>query len=117
MIRCTQRRCAGALDHISRFSFSLQPFAEMSGRRVVTDAALATRLKSARAAIGDNGSERLIKTLQRKGFRFVGAVREVDGEVDTTAANAEAGLFHLSASGTSSHPSGATRAVVGCNRN
>ena len=100
MLRCTRRRCAGALDHISRFSFSLQPFAEMSGRRVVTDAALATRLNSARAAIGDNGSEqRLIKTLQRKGFRFVGAVREVDGEVDTTAANAEAGLFHLSASG------------------
>ena len=85
----------------------------MSGRRVVTDAALATRLNSARAAIGDNSSEqRLIKTLQRKGFRFVGAVREVDGEVDTTAANAEAGLFHLSASGTSSHPSGATRAVA-----
>ena len=48
----------------------------MSGRRIVTDAALATRLNSARAAIGDSGSEqRLIKTLQRKGFRFVGAVR------------------------------------------
>jgi TolB-like protein len=59
------------------------------GRRVVTDAALATRLNSARAAIGDSGSEqRLIKTLQRKGVRFVGAVREVHGEVDTTAANA-----------------------------
>ena len=54
------------------------------GRRVVTDAALATRLNSARAAIGDSGSEqRLIKTLQRKGVRFVGVVREVDGEVDT----------------------------------
>ena len=25
MLRCTQRRCAGALDHISRLSFSLQP--------------------------------------------------------------------------------------------
>jgi TolB-like protein len=59
------------------------------GRRVVTDAALATRLNSARAAIGDSGSEqRLIKTLQRKGFRFVGAVREVDGEVGATAPNA-----------------------------
>ena len=57
------------------------------GRRVVTDAALATRLNSARAAIGDSGSEqRLIKTLQRKGVRFVGAVREVDGEVDTATA-------------------------------
>ncbi|MEP6837296.1 MAG: winged helix-turn-helix domain-containing tetratricopeptide repeat protein [Bradyrhizobium sp.] len=54
------------------------------GRQAVTDAALATRLNSARAAIGDSGSEqRLIKTLQRKGFRFVGAVREVDGDIDT----------------------------------
>jgi DNA-binding winged helix-turn-helix (wHTH) protein len=53
-------------------------------RRVVTDAALATRINSARAAIGDSGGkQRLIKALQRKGFRFVGAVREVDGEVDT----------------------------------
>jgi TolB-like protein len=59
------------------------------GRRVVTDAALATRLNSARAAVGDSGSEqRLIKTLQRKGVRFIGAVREVDGGVDTAAAHA-----------------------------
>jgi TolB-like protein len=58
-------------------------------RRVVTDAALATRLNAARAAIGDSGGEqRLIKTLQRKGFRFVGAVREVDGEVVTASLNA-----------------------------
>jgi TolB-like protein len=48
------------------------------GARIITDAALATRLNSARVAIGDSGEEqRLIKTLQRKGFRFVGAVLEV----------------------------------------
>ena len=46
--------------------------------RAVSDAALTTRLNSARVAIGDNGEEqRLIKTLPRKGFRFVGAVREL----------------------------------------
>ena len=45
--------------------------------RVVSDAALATRLNAVRAAIGDTGEEqRLIKTLPRKGFRFVGQVRE-----------------------------------------
>nr|WP_249167922.1 tetratricopeptide repeat protein [Bradyrhizobium elkanii] len=50
------------------------------GRGVVSDAALATRLNSARVAIGDSGDEqRLIKTLQRKGFRFVGEVREIEG--------------------------------------
>jgi DNA-binding winged helix-turn-helix (wHTH) protein len=39
--------------------------------RVVSDAALTTRLNVARNAIGDSGEEqRLIKTLPRKGFRF-----------------------------------------------
>src|SRR5262245_28253455 len=48
--------------------------------RIVSDAALTTRLNAARSAIGDSGEEqRLIKTLPRKGFRFVGAVREVGG--------------------------------------
>ena len=41
--------------------------------RIVSDAALTTRLNAARSAIGDSGEEqRLIKTLPRKGFRFVG---------------------------------------------
>jgi TolB-like protein/Tfp pilus assembly protein PilF len=41
--------------------------------RVVSDAALTTRLNIARSAIGDSGEDqRLIKTLPRKGFRFVG---------------------------------------------
>ena len=45
--------------------------------RIVSDAALTTRLNAARCAIGDSGEEqRFIKTLPRKGFRFVGQVRE-----------------------------------------
>ena len=45
--------------------------------RIVSDAALTTRLNAARSAIGDSGEEqRLIKTLPRKGFRFVGTVLE-----------------------------------------
>jgi TolB-like protein/tetratricopeptide (TPR) repeat protein len=48
--------------------------------RIVSDAALTTRLNAARSAIGDSGAEqRLIKTLPRKGFRFVGVVREAQG--------------------------------------
>jgi TolB-like protein len=47
--------------------------------RAVSDAALATRLNAARSAIGDTGEEqRLIKTLPRKGIRFIGTVREVN---------------------------------------
>jgi DNA-binding winged helix-turn-helix (wHTH) protein len=45
--------------------------------RIVSDAALTTRLNVARSAIGDSGErQRLIKTLRGKGFRFVGAVQE-----------------------------------------
>ncbi|MEA2788145.1 MAG: hypothetical protein QOG73_551, partial [Acetobacteraceae bacterium] len=48
--------------------------------RVVSDAALTTRLNAARNAIGDSGDEqRLIKTLPRKGFRFIGTVQETPG--------------------------------------
>jgi adenylate cyclase len=47
--------------------------------RIVSDAALTTCLNAARTAIGDSGEDqRLIKTLPRKGFRFVGAVSELD---------------------------------------
>jgi TolB-like protein len=45
--------------------------------RIISDAALTTRLNVVRSAIGDTGEkQRLIKTLPRKGFRFVGTVRE-----------------------------------------
>jgi len=49
--------------------------------RSVSDAALTTRLNVARSAVGDTGEEqRLIKTLPRKGFRFIGPVREEAGD-------------------------------------
>ncbi|XIA67909.1 winged helix-turn-helix domain-containing protein [Bradyrhizobium sp. TZ2] len=52
--------------------------------RIVSDAALTTRLNAARAAICDGGDkQRLIKTLPRKGFRFIGAVQE--GQTPATA--------------------------------
>src|SRR5262249_47514961 len=48
--------------------------------RSVTDSALTTRINAARGAVGDNGKvQRLIKTLPRKGVRFVGMVREQHG--------------------------------------
>lgn len=47
------------------------------GDRIVSEAALTTRLNGVRTAIGDSGEEqRLIRTLPRKGFRFVGDVQE-----------------------------------------
>ena len=55
----------------------------------VSDAALTTRLNAARAAIGDDGDkQRLIKTLPRKGFRFVGAVHEGQRPATASASSA-----------------------------
>jgi TolB-like protein/Tfp pilus assembly protein PilF len=45
--------------------------------RIISESALATCINAARSAIADSGEEqRLIKTLPRKGIRFVGEVRE-----------------------------------------
>nr|WP_157330685.1 winged helix-turn-helix domain-containing tetratricopeptide repeat protein [Bradyrhizobium cajani] len=45
--------------------------------RIVSDSALNSRINAARKALGDDGAtQRLIKTIPRKGFRFVGEVRE-----------------------------------------
>src|SRR5471032_1156559 len=45
--------------------------------RAVSESALTTRINAARSAVGDSGEkQRLIKTLLRKGIRFVGEVRE-----------------------------------------
>jgi TolB-like protein/tetratricopeptide (TPR) repeat protein len=45
--------------------------------RIVSDSALTTRLNAARNAIGDSGEQQhFIKTLPRKGFRFIGQVSE-----------------------------------------
>jgi TolB-like protein/tetratricopeptide (TPR) repeat protein len=56
--------------------------------RIVSDGALTTRLNGARSAIGDSGDEqRLIKTLPRKGFRFVGQVREAQRPTGAEIAN------------------------------
>lgn len=43
--------------------------------RIVSESAVAARIKSARRAIGDDGQQqRLIRTIHGRGFRFVGAI-------------------------------------------
>ena len=56
--------------------------------RIVSDSAMTTRINAARSAISDTGkAQRLIKTVPRKGIRFVGTVREEDasGNLGTNA--------------------------------
>lgn len=56
--------------------------------RIVSDTALTTCLNAARTAVADSGEEqRLIKTLPRKGVRFVGAVCEGDRPSDPAIAS------------------------------
>ena len=47
------------------------------GGRFVSEAAVTSRIKQARQAIGDNGqAQRLIRTVHGRGYRFVGPARE-----------------------------------------
>ena len=52
-------------------------FAAVWRGRIVSETTLSSRINAARRAIGDNGEkQRLIRTIARKGVRFVGAVVE-----------------------------------------
>jgi DNA-binding winged helix-turn-helix (wHTH) protein len=52
---------------------------EVWGTRFVSDATVASRVKAARRAIGDDGSaQRLIRTVTGRGYRFVGRVEVVE---------------------------------------
>jgi len=58
------------------------------GGRIVSDSTLDSRINAARNAIGDNGKEqRLIRTIPRKGIRFIGPV---SGQPDSDPAMAPA---------------------------
>jgi len=51
--------------------------------RIVSEAALSSRINAARKAVGDSGNEQIfIRTFHKRGFRFVAEVQEVDGAED-----------------------------------
>src|SRR5215468_4360087 len=52
--------------------------------RIISESAISTQINAARCAIADSGEkQRLIKTIPRKGIRFVGDVREEQQPADT----------------------------------
>jgi TolB-like protein len=64
--------------------------------RTISESTLTSHVNFARRAIGDNGEEqRLIRTISRKGFRFVGDVREAPSLGAEKSKVAEAGPSHL----------------------
>ena len=61
--------------------------ASIWGGRIVSDSTLTSRINAARKAVGDSGEEqKLIRTIARKGFRFVG---DVHGPIRDAPAHAE----------------------------
>ena len=49
----------------------------MWGGRFVGEAALTSRIKAARRALGDDGeSQRFIRTVRGRGYQFVGTARD-----------------------------------------
>ena len=70
--------------------------ASVWGGRIVSESTLTSRINAARKAIGDSGKEqRLIRTIARKGFRFVGDVQtQPDDGQPTTAAEAPPDEIH-----------------------
>src|SRR6202162_6125835 len=65
--------------------------ASVWGGRIVSDSTLTTRINAARRAVGDSGEKQeLIRTIARKGLRFVGSVR-TQSNPDETAAAVSAG--------------------------
>ncbi|WP_374390126.1 transcriptional regulator [Sandaracinobacter sp.] len=51
---------------------------EVWGGRIVSDTAISSRIKSARAALGDSGeAQRCIRTVHGHGFRFVAPVEDL----------------------------------------
>jgi TolB-like protein len=57
------------------------------GGRIVSDSTLTSRINAARRAVGDNGTRQaVIRTVPRKGLRFVAGVRQESDEAENPAA-------------------------------
>jgi TolB-like protein/Flp pilus assembly protein TadD len=66
------------LEHRDRLVSRDEIFEKLWDGRVVTDSTLTSRIKSARQALGDSGkTQQFIKTIPRKGFRFVADVKVI----------------------------------------
>jgi TolB-like protein len=76
------------VEHRDRVVSKDDLIASVWGGRIVSDSTLTTRINAARRAVGDSGEkQKLIRTIARKGLRFVGAVHlQPEGAGPTPAA-------------------------------
>ncbi len=74
------------VEHRERLVSKDEIFENVWNGRIVSDSALASRVKSARKALDDDGrAQRYIKTVHGKGLRFVGEVRAERDDVERLA--------------------------------
>ena len=88
--------------------------AEVWRGRIVSDSTLSSRITAVRQAVRDSGAEqRLIRTLSRKGFRFVGPVRErIRLDDEATEERVSPAKPHAARPETSARPRAAERRQV-----
>jgi TolB-like protein/cytochrome c-type biogenesis protein CcmH/NrfG len=80
------------VEHCDRVVTKEDLIASVWHGRIVSDSTVTSRINAARKAIGDGGAQqRLIRTIARKGLRFVGAVRTQPEDAEATAAGRQVG--------------------------
>lgn len=81
--------------------------------RIVSDSALASRVKSARKALGDDGrAQRYIKTIHGKGFRFVAPARIRADEATSPSIGVNPPIDQISDQAANSTPSPMSRPSI-----
>src|SRR3712207_6325279 len=79
------------LAHRSRVVRKEELLDAVWGNRFVSESALTSRLKAARRAVGDDGrSQRCIRTVHGRGYRFVAPTQEVTEDAERAATAPEA---------------------------
>jgi DNA-binding winged helix-turn-helix (wHTH) protein len=74
------------IRHRDRVVTKDELIAEVWNGRIVSDSTLTSRINAVRKTIGDDGEhQRLVRTIARKGIRFVGTVREDNVFVEVIA--------------------------------
>jgi TolB-like protein len=83
------------------------------GGRIVSESTLASHVNAVRKAIGDSGTEqRLVRTVARKGFRFVGDVEEAPTSDDADSLKAEIAILDEASAHTLALPEKPSIAVL-----
>src|SRR5215207_631872 len=78
------------LAHRDRVVSKEELMDEVWGGRFVSEAAVTSRIKQARRAVGDDGqAQRVIRTVHGRGYRFIGTIRAEDERAQAVPAETD----------------------------